>query len=231
MPGFEHLFELIPRPGDGVYGRLLRSANRSEFVLGIHAEVTAAAPAGSPIEIGVTLLVGPNHSSLRVDHFEFEKIIADEADRPLQRPDSPAERDSANPDGRTVAEAADESLPRERFRDSSHSIARSHDNRSFFLIQLEGLQVAYIDDDTPVDLRQVDFEGVPSASWPNGDIILATPFNGVRDVLRFLSEDKHFGELVRMRIPVLTCRVVPRIAFEDNSPGKLRFFFFLSQLP
>lgn len=225
MPGFEYLFELIPRPGDAIYGRLLRSANRFEFVLGIYAEVSAATPARSPIEIGVTLLVGPNYSSLRVNHLELEKIIADEADRPLQRPDSPAERDSADPNGRAVSEARNESLSRERFSDSSHSIARSHDNRSFFLIQLDCLQVAYIDDNAPVDLRQVDFQRMPSASCANRDFVLAGPFDGISDVLCFLSEDKHFGEFVGMGIPVLTCRVIPRVTFEDNSPGKLRFCF------
>lgn len=62
-----------------------------------------------------------------------------------------------------------------------------------------------------------------SASRANGDIVFAGPFDGVCNVLRLLSEDKHFGEFVGMGIPVLTCRVIPRVTFEDNSPGKLRF--------
>src|SRR5690606_26011186 len=124
-------------------------------------------------------------------------------DRSLERPDSPAGCDAADADRRAVAKGGHKSLPCEGLHDSSHGVACLDDRNSPFFIQPDVFHIAYIDDNSPVDLGEICFQRMPSASGTNGDSVLTGPSDGVCYILRPLGKHKHFGKSVRMGIPIL----------------------------
>jgi hypothetical protein len=115
-----------------------------------HAEVAAAA-AQRPEEVRVGVLVGAEHPSVGGHDVGREDVVDGQAERPGEVADAAPERDPGDPDGAGVAEADGEPVLGRRSRELSGGQAGLGPHGAGTGVDVDGLHVAKVDDQAPVD--------------------------------------------------------------------------------
>ena len=149
-----------PATTSGVAGRTSAAAvARGHLVQPIlesrdHAEVAPAA-ADRPEQVGVVLLVRSKHFAVRGDDVCRQQRVDRETVLAHEVADASAERDAADPHGRGVAEADDESLGLGTPRHLARSQPGLGPDPSLLGVELERLPVAEVEQDAAVALHCV----------------------------------------------------------------------------
>ena len=218
LPPRDQRVELAPVPLEDETDHLRHGVDTQRKLRG-DTEVAASAAATCPEQIGVRDGIHAEDLARGRDDLDLEHVVTGQTKLSRRHAEAAAEREPAEPDGRSGRERCRHADLGQLLRALQHIRAGTDLRHAAVAVHADVVELAKINDQASVD-EGIPLIAMPPAPGPQRHVIFSRPLDRIHDVRRVLAVHDGVRLDVETLVEVLPRVVPPRIPSVDHPAGQ-----------